>query len=155
MSGTKQSGLSVVGVFWYPHEAQLARALLESEGIPAWVLDEHQVQMRWHLAAALGGVKVAVAPSDEQRAGTLLARDHSDALAGIPEAQLPPAEEEQCPRCHGPGELLASTSQLPAPVQWLTTAFFLLVGALVPRRRVKIRYRCQACDHTWSTSHAR
>jgi hypothetical protein len=45
MSSAEQSGLAVVGVYWYPHEAQLARVLLETEGIRAWVLDEHQVQI--------------------------------------------------------------------------------------------------------------
>ena len=60
MFPNRQSGLEIVGNFWYIHEAELAKALLQSEGIPAWVLDEHQIRMRWHLAAALGGVKVAV-----------------------------------------------------------------------------------------------
>ena len=53
-----QGGMAIVGRYTYPHEADLARAILELNDIEAWVLDVHQVQTRWHLSAALGGVKV-------------------------------------------------------------------------------------------------
>jgi hypothetical protein len=147
----RQSGLEIVGNFWYLHEADLAKSFLESQGIRAWVLDEHQIRMRWHLAAALGGVKVAVSPSDAERSRELLAQDHSAALADIPEQSLPPAEDERCPRCHSPESSSTSHLQLATPVQWLQSLlFFLTLGLLVPRRRVRVQRHCAACGHGWS-----
>jgi len=48
----------------YPHEADVAKVLLESREVPAWVLDDLQVRTRWYLSNALGGVEVAVHPDD-------------------------------------------------------------------------------------------
>jgi hypothetical protein len=70
----RQSGLEIVGNFYRASEALLAQSFLESEGIQAWVFDETQIRMQWHLAAALGGVKVAVRPGDAVRAGNFWPR---------------------------------------------------------------------------------
>lgn len=73
--------LATVASFSFAHEAHIARAKLESEGIPAVLADEHTVNMQWLYSNALGGVKVQVPPSCAQRAIEILAQDDSDLLA--------------------------------------------------------------------------
>lgn len=151
----RQSGLAVVGSFVFLHEADVARSLLEAHGIECWLLDELQVQQRWHMAGALGGVKLAVAPENAYRARQILGEDHSEALADIPESRLPADPSERCPRC-GSGDTRASSRlRSPGPLGWLTSLAFLLMGFLVPRRRIEKAYRCVACDHAWSVFESR
>lgn len=72
--------LATVASFSFPHEAHIARAKLESEGIPVALADEHTVSMQWFYSNAIGGVKVQVPPSCAQRAIEILAQDDSDLL---------------------------------------------------------------------------
>ena len=58
----RQSGLAFVGSYMYPHEADVAKVLLESREVPAWVLDDLLLRTRCYLSNALGGVEVAVHP---------------------------------------------------------------------------------------------
>jgi hypothetical protein len=55
-------------------EAEMARNRLEAEGIRALILDRETASMAWHLTQAIGGVKLLVAPADEDRAALIL--DH-------------------------------------------------------------------------------
>jgi len=70
----------VVASFSFPHEAQIARASLESAGIPATVADEHTINMQWLYSHAIGGVKVLVPPECEQDAKEILETDFSAAV---------------------------------------------------------------------------
>ena len=150
-----QSGLAVVGRFSFIHEADLAKALLESEGIDSWLLDEHQIRHRWHLGAALGGVKLAVAPEDGPRAVELLAEDRSASLADIEEQALPMHPTEACPRCGGVPNDEVTTQKLPGPIQWAVSLVFLVFGALVPRRRFTTTRHCGECGLDWSEQQTR
>jgi hypothetical protein len=150
MARNTQSGLAVVGRYSYLHEADLAKAFLESEGIRAWILDEHQIRHRWHLGAALGGVKLAVAPELRERARGLLSEDHSEDLADIPEQRLSPHIDEICQRCGATAEVEQTSQRLPGPIQWLVSLFFLLLGLLVPRRRFAVTRQCASCGNQWS-----
>jgi len=151
----RQSGLAIVGRFSYLHEADIAKALLESEGIESWLLDEHQIRHRWFLAGALGGVKVAVAPQFAEQAQALLSQDLSDSLGDLPEQTLPGHPEEHCPQCGATADFETSTQRLPGPFQWLVSFLFLLLGLLVPRRRFTITRRCGRCSHEWSRTTSR
>jgi DNA-directed RNA polymerase subunit M/transcription elongation factor TFIIS len=148
-----QSGLAVVAAFLYAHEAHLAKALLESEGIEAWVLDEDQVRMQWHLAHALGGIKVAVAPEHLEQARAILREDHSESLRTIEEQTLPASTEESCPRCGQPAAHVSTERRLPRAWQWLSTIVFFLFGALAAHRRRTLHYSCGHCAHQWSATH--
>jgi len=145
-----QSGLSVVRSFLYLHEADIAKALLDSYGIEAFILDEHQIRQRWHLGVALGGVKLAVAPECAYRARQVLEDDHSEALEDIEEQALPAHEDELCPRCGGAQTRSREARTFPGPLQWLESLAFLFIGVLAPRRRVRVSRQCVACTHTWS-----
>lgn len=92
-----QPGLAIAATHLHPYQAELAKALLESHGAPAWVLDEQQIRMRLHLSDTLGGVEIAVAQEDLARASRIITEDKSADLADIPEDQLPPHADEICP----------------------------------------------------------
>ncbi len=72
--------LVTIASFSFPHEAHIARAKLDSEGIPAVLADEFTISMQWLYSNALGGVKVQVPPSCAERALEILAQDDSDLL---------------------------------------------------------------------------
>lgn len=69
------SNLVVIATYSFPHEAQLARSKLEAFNIPAFVLDEHTINMQWLYSDALGGVKLAVPHSVVKYARELLQED--------------------------------------------------------------------------------
>lgn len=69
-----------VASFSFPIDAQMARAKLESEGIPAFILDEHTINMQWLYSNALGGVRVQVPGSCAENALKILQTDFSEAL---------------------------------------------------------------------------
>ncbi|MBE8190330.1 MAG: DUF2007 domain-containing protein [Candidatus Thioglobus sp.] len=72
--------LVTVASFSFAHEAYIALAKLDSEGIPVVLADEHTINMQWLYSNALGGVKVQVPPSCVQQALEILAEDNSDLL---------------------------------------------------------------------------
>jgi len=56
----------------HTYEAHLIKTKLESEGIPAFIQDEHVVTANWLYSLAVGGVKVKVAQNDVERAKKVL-----------------------------------------------------------------------------------
>ena len=58
--------------FTYPHEAHLAKAKLESEGIDVQIKDELTVQVDNFYSNAIGGVKLLVHKTDFERANQIL-----------------------------------------------------------------------------------
>lgn len=155
MLTNRQSGLTVVRSFLYLHEADIAKALLDSYGIEAFILDEHQVRQRWHLAGAVGGVKLAVADENAYRARQVLEDDYSDVLEDIDEASLPPHEDERCPRCGAASTRAEVKRELPTPREWATSLFFLLFDVLAPRRHVRVKRDCGDCGHVWELRETR
>lgn len=73
-------GLALVATFQHLYEADVAKALLESYGIEALILDEVQLQQGWAVLGRLAEVRLAVAPEHAYRARQILADDYSDAL---------------------------------------------------------------------------
>lgn len=55
--------LITIARFSFPYEAHIAKSRLASEGIPAYVVDEHTISMQWLYSNALGGVRLQV-PKD-------------------------------------------------------------------------------------------
>ncbi len=62
----------IVARFSFPHEAQIARASLESAGIPAIIADEYTISIQWLYSNALGGVKVSVSEEHYEVAMSIL-----------------------------------------------------------------------------------
>lgn len=66
------SHMKVVATFVYPHEANLADSLLQSEGIESILEDEFTVGIYNGISNALGGVKLLVKEKDFERAIEIL-----------------------------------------------------------------------------------
>ena len=60
--------------FTYPHEAHLAKGMLENEGIEVMLKDELTVQVNNFYSNAIGGVKLLVKDSDYRNAYTFLTK---------------------------------------------------------------------------------
>lgn len=58
--------------FTYPHEAHLAKAKLESDGIEVQINDEMIIQVYNYYSDAIGGVKLLVREKDFQKANQIL-----------------------------------------------------------------------------------
>lgn len=58
--------------FTYPHDAHLAKAKLESEGIEVYVKDEMTVQAVNFYSNAIGGVKLLVEDTEYEKAHNIL-----------------------------------------------------------------------------------
>ncbi|MFN7734275.1 MAG: putative signal transducing protein [Pirellula sp.] len=61
-----------VATFWNPNEAQLARALIESEGIQVVLMGYEAISSDWLLSNAIGGVQLQVLESQVDRAVAIL-----------------------------------------------------------------------------------
>jgi len=72
--------LSTIASYSFPYEAQIARARLDAEGIPAFVADEQTINMQWLYSNAMGGVRLQVPEQFAAQAIEILAQDHSAEL---------------------------------------------------------------------------
>ena len=121
------SELVTIERFTSPWEAHIARGLLESEGIPASLADEHQIWANWQMSQAFGGVKLQVPVSNQAHALDVLAArrngDYESALEA--ELQFPP---NSCPKCSSSDirTLRSLTSTL------VVIASFFLAGVFFP-----------------------
>lgn len=68
-----------LATFSTPGEAQMARNMLEDQGIKAMIADEELIGMNWCLSNAIGGVKLLVLESQWMQARVALAQ-HQETL---------------------------------------------------------------------------
>ena len=153
MSSGVPRALEVIGSYLHGYEAHLARARLEDDGLSAWLLDEHQVGMQWHLAPVLGGVKVAVRREDADRARALLDEDRSAELTGIAESDLPASRHDVCPRCLSERVAFVQVDRT-RPLATLGALIQGLIGAAPPRPTAAVEGRCSTCAHVWRRTRA-
>ena len=86
-------GPVVVASFVGLGEAEVARGMLESEGIPVWMANQHLISMVWHYSQATGGVQLMVPAEEAARARELL---------GVQQPVLEPVDEDT----RGPGDVM-------------------------------------------------
>jgi hypothetical protein len=72
--------LVTIARFSFPFEAQIAKSKLEAMGIPAFVADEHTINMDWLYSNAMGGVRLQVLQEQAAAAIELLKEDNSQAV---------------------------------------------------------------------------
>jgi ribosomal protein S14 len=150
---SQQGELEIIRSYRFPHEALIAKSALEAFGVRAWVLDENQIRLRWYMADALGGVKLAVRAADVDGAQEILSGDHSAALAAVPEAQLPASQAERCPRCGAPAleiERARVASRWPKVLLIAVAALF--AGGPAPHFTVRATSRCRSCGFSEESS---
>jgi hypothetical protein len=92
--------LKTIAEFRESFEAHLARGKLESEGIPAVVIDEN-IPNTGLYAESFDCVKLQVPEEDVERAREILTEDHTAEIEAIEEEEFEtePEPEEVCPRC--------------------------------------------------------
>lgn len=118
-----------VARFTFAYEAWLARGLLESEGIPAWLADEHTITMNWLYSNALGGVRLQVPESYQADAVQVL------------NSVSPVSEEEpsgcSCPYCGSQKTHLELSGK-----RWAFLVFTLIQFPLFPVAQFR---QCDQC----------
>ncbi len=121
-----------VASYSFPYEAHIARAQLESEGIPAFVADEHTINMQWLYSDALGGVKVQVPEALAGRARILLSQDNSDCVVA-----LQGEEKLRCPAC--------GSEQVEFWVKGRRPAFLVFIALQFPFWPFSKEIKCKDC----------
>jgi hypothetical protein len=92
--------LVTIATFSFPHEAHIAKAHLDSVGIPSFVADEYTVNMYWLLSNAMGGVRLQVPAEFVAQAQEVL--NGPTEIVPISESEMPPEPEPAvCPYCGG------------------------------------------------------
>jgi hypothetical protein len=124
-----------IATFAKPEEAHLGRLRLERDGIPAYVADEHVLQLDWKLTNALGGVRLMVAEDDVEEALGILKAEPVCTEADAINSVTCPRCENQKPEFYLRPRRMGMLSLL-FPLPWL---FFTRWH----------RWRCQECGHTW------
>jgi Putative prokaryotic signal transducing protein len=90
--------LVIIARYTSPWNAHIDRALLDSEGIKAYLIDEHIVGANWLNSLAFGNVKLAVPESQRANAEAILAELKSGALEAALGAEFGFARLA-CPAC--------------------------------------------------------
>lgn len=129
--------LAVAEVHVSPWEAHIGRALLESEGIPAFLDNEHHIGANWPISYSLGGVRVLVPREHFDAARTILAaRERGDLEAAL--AKEFPRKPLICSNCGATAFAQRRSSR------GILAAFLLLMVAAVTFPPRKLR-ACVAC----------
>lgn len=119
--------------------AFVARSLLESAGIQAWIPDEHLVQMNWFYSNLVGGIRLQVDENDEAAALEILEQGTPETITyGEEETYVQPA----CPKCGSPKITLGSGTESGRSL----VALYVL-GIPVPPREAA--WHCEACGAQW------
>jgi hypothetical protein len=128
------SPVKTIATFSKPEEAHLFRMRLGAAGIPAFVQDEHLVQMDWLYSNAIGGVRVQIADADLAAAREFLAADSPQ--------PCPEAVDVVCPSCG---------SHRTAPDEWpRRIAFLSLLMIHFPLLIGRRRWQCASCHHLFT-----
>jgi hypothetical protein len=123
-------------------EAELARGLLESEGIPAFVFGNDIVSTQWLYSMTMGGLRLMVRAQDVTKAYEILG------LEPIKEEELEKeagvTEDIVCPKCGNNNVWRGSSSGLPELLAWVVTFIGPMIG-LIP----SAGFRCLSCGRVW------
>lgn len=87
---------AVVELHTSPWDAHVTRALLESEGVPAFLANEHHVGANWPMSLMLGQVRLLVRAEHLARTSDILGmRDRGELQAALEEQwpHIPPSCE--------------------------------------------------------------
>ena len=120
-------------------EAFVARSLLESAGIPAWIADEHLVRMIWFYSNMAGGMRLQVDERDEAAAREILEEGVPGTITySTEEAYVQPT----CPSCGSAEITLGNGTECGRSL----VALYLMAIPVPPR---KAAWHCEACGAQW------
>lgn len=126
--------LTTVATYSFPYQAQIAKAKLDSEGIPAFIADEQTINMQWLYSNAMGGVRLQVPKVYAQQATELLAEDLSDVVE-----QQQGNDADTCAACGS-----TETEPYQTGRRW---AFLVFIGLKFPLYPTQNTVRCKKCGH--------
>ncbi len=116
-------------------QASIAKGLLESEGIPAKLGDEHLVTNAWYMSIGLGGVKLMSPTHQTQKAYEILKKMDQ----GLYQTDHLPSY--RCPKCQ--------STDVVERKRWLTLLWLLpLMG--YPFKELPKKMVCNNCKNNWS-----
>lgn len=140
-----------VKTFTYPHEAQILKGRLESEGINVYLQDELTVQAHNFLSNATGGVKLQVWSSDMEKAIPILKEVgvldknlepmREPGSEKLTSATLSRGEKVACPHCKSAD--VARGRRQSNIAAWA----LVLLGLLIPS--FKNEYHCFNCGRNF------
>lgn len=130
--------LITIASYSFPFEAHIARSRLESEEIPAFVADEHTINMQWLYSNALGGVRLQVPEEFAEVALEILNEDREQDL--VEEVGV---DARSCPHC---GSTDTEFHQIGR--RW---AFLVFLGLDFPLFPVRDGIRCNHCGKVSET----
>jgi hypothetical protein len=119
-------------------EAIVARSLLESAGIPAYLRDENLVRLEWQISNFIGGIRLQVDRADETAAIELLNQPIPDS---VPFEGQDEFAQPLCPRCGSTDITFQGSSRGAA----LASLYFLSL----PLPLGKETWLCNACNARW------
>lgn len=124
--------LVTISRYSMPYEAHIAKARLDSEGIPAFVADEHTINMQWLYSNALGGVRLQVPEAYVEAARKVLEEDREQDLL-----EEQGHDSKMCPNCSS-----TDTEYYQIGRRW---AFLVFLGVNFPLFPVKNGIKCRQC----------
>ena len=134
--------------FTQPHEAHIAKGLLESGGIETIIRDEFTAQVQNFYSNAIGGVKVDVKESDFEEGISILKEGGyiiEGVLSGLQHLETVELEcttnKSRCPYCNSDNISLKKEPNL------LTVIVYFVLGAFFPI--FKRSYVCFDCNKHW------
>jgi len=134
--------------FTQPHEAHIAKGVLESVGIVSIVRDDLTAQVNNFYSNAIGGVKVDIKESDLDKGITTLRNagyiieDTSKDFRNIELVELTRnIDKTHCPFCKSDNISLKKEANL------LTVIVYFILGVLFPI--FKRSYVCYECNKEW------
>lgn len=119
-------------------EAIVAKSLLESAGIAAWIRDENIARMEWQYSNLLGGVRLQVGSGDKVAAEEVLGQPIPASVAFGEQENF---EQPACPACGSIDITYEGASRGAA----LVSVTFLQL----PLPRGGTSWRCNACGARW------
>ena len=127
----------VVARYSFALDANIAKANLDSVGIPSFIADENTINMQWLYSNAMGGVRLFVPADNVDEAKRVLAADFSaevDLVYGT--------QPESCPHCQ--------SLDIAPYTKGKKSAFIVFILAGFPLFFYKHGLKCNHCGHFWT-----
>ena len=122
-------------------EAIVARSLVESSGMTAYLYDENLVRLDWQISNFIGGIRLRVELKDELEATELLNQNVPDS---IDFGGADTYEQPHCPVCN--------STKITFQGQYRKAALVSLYLFSLPLPFGRETWRCDVCNSLWEHS---
>lgn len=119
-------------------EAIVAKTLLESAGISAWIRDENIARLEWQYSNLLGGLRLQVEAGNKAAAEDVLAQSIPESIAFDNQESF---EQPKCPACGSIDIAYEGASRKAALIS--------VTALSLPLPRGETSWRCHVCGARW------